>query len=141
MSNFPKSEAASQILDNLSDKRNLAFEIQRDSDFWRNPETGFPEHVEPAWLSSIVRSSIVVNVQDIVMEQHKTNTINELDVVALLSDIPAENLLRGQVGTIVALAGNGLALLEFSTDDGAATAIVAISDELLLPLVYESRAA
>lgn len=72
---------------------------------------------------------------------NKLSPIQELDVVALLSDIPAENLLRGQVGTIVDLAGNRLALVEFSTDDGAASAIVAISEELLLPLVYESRAA
>ena len=72
---------------------------------------------------------------------NKLSSIQELDVVALLSDIPAENLLRGQVGTIVDLAGNGLALVEFSTDDGVTTAIVAINEELLLPLVYESRAA
>jgi Domain of unknown function (DUF4926) len=71
----------------------------------------------------------------------KLSKIQELDVVALLSDIPAENLLRGQVGTIVDLANNGLALVEFSTDDGAASAIVAIKEELLLPLVYERRAA
>lgn len=71
----------------------------------------------------------------------KLSLIQELDVVALLSDIPTENLLRGQVGTIVDLAGNGLALVEFGGDDGAATAIVAIKEEHLLPLVYESRAA
>lgn len=71
----------------------------------------------------------------------KSSHLSELDVVALISDVPSEDLLRGQVGTIVDLAGNGYALVEFSGDDGVAAAIVAISEDLLLPLVYETRAA
>jgi hypothetical protein len=75
------------------------------------------------------------------MNTDDSSHLHELDVVALLSDIPAENLRRGQVGTVVDLAGNGFALVEFSGEDGAAVAIVAISEDSLLPLVYENRAA
>jgi Domain of unknown function (DUF4926) len=67
--------------------------------------------------------------------------VRELDVVALLADIPGENLTRGQVGTVVDLPGNGTALVEFSDDDGKAYAFVAVSEAQLLPLVYEHRAA
>lgn len=73
--------------------------------------------------------------------EKKLTQIQELDVVALLNDIPAEQLRRGQVGTVVDLAGNGFALVEFSSDNGAAIEIVAIEEDLLLPLVYETRAA
>ena len=41
-----------------------------------------------------------------------------LDVVALLTDLPAEGLARGQVGTIVEELDNRISLVEFS-DDGA----------------------
>jgi Domain of unknown function (DUF4926) len=60
--------------------------------------------------------------------------IKELDVVALLADIPDENLVRGQVGTVVDLPGNGTALVEFSEKTGMEDAIVRIQTSLLLPL-------
>jgi Domain of unknown function (DUF4926) len=141
MSKFPKSELARQVLDIFSDKHNSASIIQWDSDFWRNPKTGFPECVESAWRDSILRSSMVFNAQDIVMEQHKTNTINELDVVALLADAPEANLSRGQVGTVVHSLDKDTVLVEFCDNDGAAYAITPLSKKILLPLVYESRAA
>jgi len=40
-----------------------------------------------------------------------------LDVVALLSDVPAHGLLRGQVGTVVELL-DGASEVEFSDDEG-----------------------
>src|SRR5687768_4561855 len=40
-----------------------------------------------------------------------------LDVVALLSDMPAQGLLRGQVGTVVELL-DGAYEVEFSDDEG-----------------------
>jgi hypothetical protein len=80
-----------------------------------------------------------------IMEDAKTkgssSKIRELDVVALLADIPQEKLTRGQVGTVVDLAGNGFALVEFSDDNGAAYAFVAVSESELLPLVYQRQAA
>jgi len=47
-----------------------------------------------------------------------------LDVVALLSDIPAERLARGQVGTVVEQLDNDNSLVEFSDEQGRAYAIV-----------------
>lgn len=67
--------------------------------------------------------------------------IRELDVVALLVEIPGENLARGQVGTVVDLPGNGTALVEFSGDDGKAYAFAAVSEAHLLPLIHEPQAA
>jgi Domain of unknown function (DUF4926) len=60
--------------------------------------------------------------------------IRELDAVALLVDIPDENLVRGQVGTVVDLSRNGMALVEFSDEDGYGYAFVAMPCSLLLPL-------
>ena len=40
-----------------------------------------------------------------------------LDVVALLSDVPAHSLVRGQVGTVVELL-DGAYEVEFSDDEG-----------------------
>ena len=67
--------------------------------------------------------------------------VNELDVVALMSDIPLEKLKRGQVGTVVDLPGNGMALVEFSDNNGTPYAFAAVSESQLLPLIHESRAA
>lgn len=62
-------------------------------------------------------------------------------MVALLYDIPHEKLKRGQVGTVVDLPGNGVALVEFSDNNGTPYAFAAISESQLLPLIHESRAA
>ena len=44
-----------------------------------------------------------------------------LDVVALLTDRPAQRLARGQVGTIVEQLDDKTLLVEFSDDQGRAT--------------------
>jgi hypothetical protein len=55
-----------------------------------------------------------------------------LDVVALLSAVPAHGLLRGQVGTVVELL-DGAYEVEFSDDDGTSYAQLALpSDQLLI---------
>jgi hypothetical protein len=46
-----------------------------------------------------------------------------LDVVALLTELPAEGLARGQVGTIVEQLDDETSLVEFSDDQGRAYAI------------------
>src|SRR5205807_5604985 len=46
-----------------------------------------------------------------------------LDVVALLADLPAQQLARGQVGTIVEQLDDGTLLVELSDDQGRAHAI------------------
>ena len=64
-----------------------------------------------------------------------------LDVVALLTDLPAEGLARGQVGTIVEELDNRISLVEFSDDRGRAYAIAACPREELLVLHYIPEAA
>ena len=64
-----------------------------------------------------------------------------LDVVALLADHPAEDLARGQVGTVVELLDSNNALVEFNDDSGQAYAIVPCRRNQLLVLHYARRAA
>lgn len=55
-----------------------------------------------------------------------------LDIVALLTDIPAHGLLRGQVGTVVERL-DGAYEVEFSDDAGKTYAELALpSDQLLI---------
>ena len=61
-------------------------------------------------------------------------SIKELDVVALLEDIPAEDLSRGDVGTIVDDPGTGIYLIEFSDRYGQTYAMPALRPEQFLVL-------
>ena len=65
----------------------------------------------------------------------------DLDVVALLTDRPADGLVRGQVGTVVDKLGESDVLVEFSDEDGRAYAIVPCTGSQLLPLHYLPHAA
>jgi hypothetical protein len=64
-----------------------------------------------------------------------------LDVVALLTDLPAQGLARGQVGTIVEQLDDKTALVEFSDDEGRAYAIAPCPRAELLVLHYVPEAA
>jgi hypothetical protein len=68
------------------------------------------------------------------------NTPRVLDVVALLSDVPAYGLVRGQVGTIVELL-DGAYEVEFSDDQGKTYAEVALPSEQLLVLHHRPERA
>ena len=59
-----------------------------------------------------------------------------LETVALLADLPAVGLARGQVGTVVVSLDDKTALVEFSGDDGRAYAIVPCPRADLLVLHY-----
>jgi Domain of unknown function (DUF4926) len=63
-----------------------------------------------------------------------------LDVVALLADRPADNLARGQVGTVVEALDESVALVEFSDDQGRAYAVVpcALSDLIVLHYIPQA---
>jgi hypothetical protein len=63
-----------------------------------------------------------------------------LDVVALLSDVPAHGLLRGQVGTVVELL-DGAYEIEFSDDDGKTYAELALAPDQLLVLHHRPQQA
>jgi hypothetical protein len=64
-----------------------------------------------------------------------------LDVVALLSDLPAQRLARGQVGTIVEQLDDGISLVEFSDEQGRAYAIAPCPLTELLTLHHVPEAA
>ena len=64
-----------------------------------------------------------------------------LDVVAMLTDLPAEGLLRGQVGTVVESLDEGAVLVEFSDDHGRAYAVSPCARSDLLVLHYMPKAA
>lgn len=61
-----------------------------------------------------------------------------LDVVALLSDVPAHGLLRGHVGTVVELL-DGACEVEFSDDEGNTYAELAVESEQLLILHHRPQ--
>jgi hypothetical protein len=65
---------------------------------------------------------------------------DNFDVVALLTDCPAEGVVRGQVGTIVESLDDATVLVEFSDDEGRAHAVAPLSRSELLVLRYVSHA-
>jgi hypothetical protein len=64
-----------------------------------------------------------------------------LDVVALLSELPAQRLSRGQVGTIVEQLDDESFLVEFGDDQGRAYAVAPCRGTELLVLHYVPEAA
>ena len=64
-----------------------------------------------------------------------------LDVVALLTDLPAQRLARGQVGTIVEQLDDKTLLVEFIDDQGRTYAVAPCPREDLLVLHYVPEAA
>ncbi len=71
--------------------------------------------------------------------------IKQLDVIALLQDIPEEGLQRGDVGTVVEVfadkpgRGGGM-LVEFSDRDGRAYAFADLRADQLVKLRYRDAA-
>jgi hypothetical protein len=64
-----------------------------------------------------------------------------LGVVALLRDIPAQRLARGQVGTVVELLDDNAVLVEFSDEQGRGYAVASCPRAELLVLHYVPEAA
>jgi hypothetical protein len=60
-----------------------------------------------------------------------------LDVVALVEDLPGQQLQRGQVGTVVETLGPGVYEVEFSDNEGRTYASAALGSEQLLLLHHE----
>lgn len=75
------------------------------------------------------------------MEAVKNKQPAVLDVVALLGDLPAEGLERGQVGTVVEPLDETTVLVEFTDDQGRAYAITPCPRSELLVLHYVPQAA
>ena len=66
--------------------------------------------------------------------------LETLDVVALLEDLPAEGLRRGEVGTVVEAWGDEVYEVEFSDRSGVAYAFVALHAGQLMKLHYRDAA-
>lgn len=58
-------------------------------------------------------------------------------VVALLEDLPEHGLVRGQVGMVVEICAEDVFEVEFSDDQGATYAMVALKAEQLMKLIHE----
>jgi len=67
--------------------------------------------------------------------------IQVLDVVAITGDLPAEGLVRGQVGTVVETLGDGFYEVEFSDDQGRTYAQAVLTVDQLMVLHYAPRQA
>jgi hypothetical protein len=61
-------------------------------------------------------------------------TIELHDVVALTDNLPAEGLVRGQVGTIVEMLSPGVFEVEFCDDQGKTYAMLPLKAEQLIVL-------
>jgi hypothetical protein len=67
-----------------------------------------------------------------------TNNIKLFDVVALITDLPEENLGRGQVGTVVEILADGTAFeVEFSDKEGRTYESLGLRSEQLMVLYFE----
>jgi len=64
-----------------------------------------------------------------------------LDVVVLTEDVPAHDLQRGHVGTIVEHLAPGTFEVEFADDDGTPYALAPLDEHQLLKLRTTPRAA
>jgi len=62
--------------------------------------------------------------------------ISLLDVVALTVPLPQNNLLAGQVGTVVELLGRDTYEVEFSDDNGKTYAQLPLKRDQILPLHF-----
>ena len=62
------------------------------------------------------------------------NEITMLDVVALLEDVPEEQLKRGEVGTVVEYLAPDVFEIEFADQEGRAYAMLPLKREQLLAL-------
>ena len=63
------------------------------------------------------------------------NPIHELDAVALTHDLPANGLVRGDVGAVVLVHGDGKAFeVEFVGYDGHTVALVTLERAQVRPL-------
>jgi hypothetical protein len=67
--------------------------------------------------------------------------IGELDTVALTTDVPADGLIRGSVGTVVHRYSQHEFEVEFVDNDGRTYALATLKDDQLLRLNFDPIAA
>ena len=64
------------------------------------------------------------------------NNIEKLDVVALLQNIPEENLSRGDIGTVLEVLDQGVYLLEYCDKNGKTIKTLEIKEDSLMKINY-----
>jgi hypothetical protein len=64
------------------------------------------------------------------------DTLEILDVVALVEDLDSEGLRRGEVGTVVEQWKDGVFEVEFSDNSGKSYAFVALRPEQVIKLHF-----
>jgi len=69
------------------------------------------------------------------------NTIQLLDVVALLENIENRRVGLGQVGTVVEILDENVFEVEFCDNNGQTYAVLALRSDQLMPLRYSPQAA
>lgn len=68
----------------------------------------------------------------------RTNeTIELLDTVALLEDLPEHGLLRGNVGTVVERRDSGVYMVEFVDNEGKTYGLLPLRTDQLVVLRHE----
>ena len=65
------------------------------------------------------------------------NSIELLDVVALIKDLTQHKLYRGQVGTVVEILAKNVFEVEFSDDEGQTYAMLSLRADQLMVLHYQ----
>ncbi|MEP7336380.1 MAG: DUF4926 domain-containing protein [Acidobacteriota bacterium] len=67
--------------------------------------------------------------------------IKLLDVVALIEDLPSENLHRGEVGAVVEMLAPEVYEVEFCDREGRTYAMLPLKQDQLMKLRYRDAAA
>jgi len=63
--------------------------------------------------------------------------IENLDIVALLKNLPEENLKRGDIGTIVEILDENNFLVEFSDSNGRTVKMAEMESSILMKLNFK----
>ena len=66
--------------------------------------------------------------------------IKLLDVVALIENLPDENLHRGEVGAVIEMLAPGVFGVEFCDREGRTYAMLPLKQDQLMKLRYRNRA-
>ncbi len=67
-----------------------------------------------------------------------SDSINELDLVVLLVDLPERGLPRGQVGRVIQEMSSGVYEVEFSDQDGLPFAFLPLSEHQIMKLLFDA---
>jgi Domain of unknown function (DUF4926) len=125
----------------------LARDAQKLRDLSLGP-AGRRNHIFPQQCAGMGRAAIPVapfrDLSGALMTEKRianSKPPDVLDVVAVLTDLPADGLLREQVGTVVESLDETAVLVEFSDDQGRAYAVPPCARSDLVVLHYMPKAA